>query len=145
MASDRETQPCDCGTCQAIVSARAEQAPPMASDRDQLWQLMHEHVNYWDHDHNAAVDAVIATGWRPPARVIRDPAELDTLPGRSIVVGHRGKFGTAYQLTSFDGLAGVPNWASPYDVEDRSTSREVIEREGSVTVLYEPTEEDGRG
>lgn len=94
---------------------------------------------------NVALETLEARGWRPPARKITDPAELDTLPGRSIVVGHRGKFGTAYQLTSYVGFAQTPMWAGPYDVEKRSTSREVIEREGGVTVLHEPTEEDGRG
>ncbi|PKV80878.1 hypothetical protein [Nocardia fluminea] len=92
---------------------------------------------------DATLDGDLA-GWRPPARKIADPAELDTLPGRSIVVGHRGKFGTAYQLTSYVGFAQTPMWAGPYDVEKRSTSREVIEREGGVTVLHEPTEEDGQ-
>ena len=31
-------------------------------------------------------DAVIAGGWRPPARVLIDPAELDDLPDGSVIV-----------------------------------------------------------
>jgi hypothetical protein len=31
-------------------------------------------------------DAVIAGGWRPPARVLTDPAELDGLSGGSVIV-----------------------------------------------------------
>lgn len=81
-----------------------------------------------------------ARGWRPPPPEIADPAELDKLPGRSIVVGTRGTHGgLAYQLTSWDGFTNAPNWASAYDTEDRTSSRQVIRREGSVIVLYVPT------
>jgi hypothetical protein len=31
-------------------------------------------------------DAVIAGGWRPPARVLIDPADLDGLPAGSVIV-----------------------------------------------------------
>ncbi|MEU3011087.1 hypothetical protein [Nocardia asteroides] len=117
MASDRET-------LAEIIDAASFQAPSYSAD---------------------AADAVIAAGWRPPAREITDPAELDKLPGRSIVVGHRGRHGTAYQLTSYDGFAQTPMWGSPYDFEGRSTSRGVIEREGCVTVLHVPAEEESRG
>lgn len=34
----------------------------------------------------AAVDTLLAAGWRPPARVIEDPAELDALPAGSVVM-----------------------------------------------------------
>jgi hypothetical protein len=117
----------------------------MASERETLSDLI-----FWAFDGDASepyqlAGALLEKGVRLPARVITDPAELDTLPGRSIVVGHRGKFGTAYQLTSYVGFAQKPMWAGPYDVEKRSTSREVIEREGGVTVLREPTEEGSRG
>lgn len=94
---------------------------------------------------NVAMETIEARGWRPPAREITDPDELDKLPGRSIVVGHRGRHGTAYQLTSYDGFAQTPMWGSPYDFEGRSTSRGVIEREGRVTVLHVPAEEESRG
>lgn len=73
-----------------------------------------------------------------PARVITDPAELETLPGRTIVVG---KSNVGYQLTSWDGFTKAANWASPYDYGNRATSHEVIEKEGSVSVVFEPTEE----
>src|SRR3546814_7843687 len=73
---------------------------------------------------NVALETLEARGWRPPGRKITDPAELDKLAGRSIVVGHRGKIGTAYQLTSYIGFAQTPMWAGPYDVEKRSTRSE---------------------
>lgn len=33
--------------------------------------------------------AILSEGWRPPARVITDPAELDTLPVGSVVLDAR--------------------------------------------------------
>jgi hypothetical protein len=121
----------------------------MASDRDTMAAdlkrsgdthgAMGYNLRYW----GPVADDMLAAGYRLPAQVITTAAELDALPGRSIVVGHRGKFGTGYQLTSWDAFTNAANWASPYDIEDRSTSRQVIEREGSVTVLYVPTEEAG--
>ncbi|MBW0275024.1 hypothetical protein ATM97_27875 [Nocardia sp. MH4] len=112
----------------------------MASDRDTLTEII-DAASFQAPSYSAcAADAVIAAGWRPPAREITDPAELDKLPGRSIVVGTRGTHGgMAYQLTSWDGFTNAPNWASAYDTEDRSSSRQVIKREGSVIVLYVPT------
>lgn len=56
----------------------------MASDRDNLRHLLRSHVA--DHDDAvAAADALYALGWRPPARAIREQAELDALPVGSIV------------------------------------------------------------
>lgn len=121
----------------------ARHARDAHSERDQYAETARQATNSAV-DNAARVTALQAAvdskaSWRPPAPEITDPAELDKLAGRSIVVGHRGKFGTGYQLTSWDGFTKAAYWASPYDV-DRLTSREVIEREGRVTVVYVPTE-----
>lgn len=57
-----------------------------ATDRDALNELMLEHVNYWDHSHDVAVDAILAAGWRQPACRIATIEERDALPVGSIVV-----------------------------------------------------------
>ncbi|MGW4123654.1 hypothetical protein [Nocardia sp. NPDC004711] len=45
--------------------------------RDQLHRLLRQHISY---DHQAAaVDALLAEGWRPPARVI-DTTEIEAMP-----------------------------------------------------------------
>lgn len=100
----------------------------MASERDQLWQLMHEHVNYYDHSHDAAVDAILTAGWRPPFPETNDPDELP--PGsivlRDGVTWHRDA--THWHLT----CGGHARWDRPFG-------------SGPVTVVYVPTEEDRRG
>lgn len=121
------------------------------SDRDALAAIIgaevdrqiQVHASYISHfDEHELADALLAAGVRMPPPEIADPAELDKLPGRSIVVGTRGTHGgLAYQLTSWDGFTNAPNWASAYDTEDRSSSRQVIKREGSVIALYVPTPE----
>ncbi|WP_029923899.1 hypothetical protein [Nocardia otitidiscaviarum] len=58
--------------------------------RAQLNALLSEHINYRDHEHETAVDALLAAGVRPPVRVISDPAELDALPIESVVIDADG-------------------------------------------------------
>jgi hypothetical protein len=89
----------------------------------------------------AMAGAVTALGWRPPPRRIETAEELDALPGRTIVVGHRGALGTAWQLTSHSLTPrSRANWGGAYLADDRLTSEQLLEREGSVTVVLEPEE-----
>lgn len=74
-------------------------------------------------------EEVHAAGWRPPAQVITDPADLVTLPTGAI--GVAGGYAAQH-------LAG--SW---WDVSGRSEpvrDYELIAMYGSVTVLYTPTE-----
>ena len=58
------------------------------SDRDTLNELMAQHVNYFDHEHDAAVDAILAAGWTPPqAGAYRDDSPTwITPPSRRLVL-----------------------------------------------------------
>lgn len=97
------------------------------SDRDQLWQLMHEHVNYWDHSHDGAVDAILAAGWRPPAPEVANP---DELPPGSIVL----RDGVAWHRDAGYWhlvCGGHARWDSPFGP-------------GSITIVYVPAEDTGR-
>ena len=49
--------------------------------RDQLAQIINEHM---EADY-AMADAIIAAGWRPPARTVTTVEELDALPKESVV------------------------------------------------------------
>ncbi|MFI7191438.1 hypothetical protein ACIBQ0_17025 [Nocardia nova] len=102
---------------------------------DQLLAVMYEADTLVRVD---LAEAIVAEGWRPPPRRIETVEELDALPGRAIVVGNRGKFGTAWQLTSHEVWPNPgANWGSPFLQSDRYTSRQLLEHEGSVTVLWE--------
>ncbi|MEU9515892.1 hypothetical protein [Micromonospora sp. NPDC048169] len=79
------------------------------------------------------IDAVITAGWRPPARVITDPTELDALGGGSIVVAgtKRDRNGRAWQCNS------GRRWFRTGDPAGHS-STELLTTYGSVTVLHTP-------
>ncbi|MFB8031328.1 hypothetical protein [Streptomyces sp. NPDC055990] len=80
-------------------------------------------------DAGKVADAVIAAGWRPPARVIEDPVQLDMLPAGSIVAVGEGVATTRFN----DG------WYVTGEYWDlRSDSHELIERCGPVAVLHTP-------
>jgi hypothetical protein len=101
-------------------------------DRDQLWQLMFDHIDYWDHSHDAAVDAILAEGWRPPAREITTPAERDALPVGTLV-------------RSDDGFVAVRVNAHSGEVPGRSSRYPWDCIVLPVTAVYVPTEEADRG
>ncbi|MFD3426093.1 hypothetical protein [Nocardia fluminea] len=50
----------------------------MASDRDRLANVILEHLDL-DESHTEVADAVIAEGWRPPARVVADGGEVEAI------------------------------------------------------------------
>jgi len=88
----------------------------------------------------ALVDAVLATGWRPPARVITDPAELDALPYMCVVLA----YGVAHQSVPSE-LVDLPLWLKPTG-ERAYTSAELLAacRGAGVTVLHTPENGDNR-
>lgn len=120
---------------------------PKPTTSDALWDLLNDllperEVVMVD---TAArmVEAIEAEGWRPPLDVIDDPAVLDALPGRAIVVGRNDE---AWQLTSHDVIPHPgANWGSPYLFSDRLSSRQLLDHVGPVTVVFTPTKEADRG
>ncbi|WP_280193261.1 hypothetical protein [Nocardia farcinica] len=76
-------------------------------------------------------------GWRPPARVITDPEELDGLPAGSVVLD---AYGDVWAL----GSEGCKWYAANTDRQGYS-SAEVFTPGKPMTVLHIPTEEAGRG
>ena len=93
----------------------------------QLAELIDEHSFQAPSYSEEAAAAVLKAGWRPPARVIEDPAELDMLPVGSIVAVGEGVATTRFS----DG------WYVTGEFWDlRSESDELIERCGAVTVLH---------
>jgi len=50
--------------------------------------------------------AVINAGWRPPVRVITDPAELDALPDGTVILDDNEEF---HRLNPY-GVDGVRTW-----------------------------------
>ncbi|MGI5216222.1 hypothetical protein, partial [Nocardia sp. CA-290969] len=128
-----------------IAELQSTRTPvPELSPRDQLDALIESRIN-WGCQEQDATDAVIAAGWRPPARVITDPAELDALPGRSIVIGLNVPFPEAWQLTSHHGSGmRTANWGSPYLLNERRTSQQLLDRVDRVAVLHTPENGDAR-
>lgn len=113
----------------------------MASDRDTLYELLDDLLPEREIVRSdvagAMVDAIEAKGWRPPPDVTDDPAVLDALPGRTIVVGRNDE---AWQLTSHNVIPHPgANWGSPYLVSDRLTSRQLLDHVGPVSVVFTPT------
>ncbi|MBF6416930.1 hypothetical protein [Nocardia cyriacigeorgica] len=103
--------------------------------RDQLAAIIGArrwHTNEAGGQHAATADAILAAGFRPPARVITDPAELDALPLASI--GRTNGFGGDCWTRGSD-----MGWSTP-DARRVYPSAEVLMR-GPFTVLYVPTEE----
>lgn len=81
--------------------------------------------------------AVIMAGWRPPPRVITDPAELHALPVGSIVFDHANPR-DAYIKRNGD------RWFSTGSSLSATAREALLWGEGRVTVAYVPTEEGDR-
>jgi hypothetical protein len=63
----------------------------VASDRDTLNKLMAQHVNYFDHEHDKAIDAILAAGFRShtkpePGVYVDDSPTWITAPSRRHVL-----------------------------------------------------------
>lgn len=94
----------------------------MASDRDTLTRVLEvSGIGYADAACGA--DSAIAAGWRPPARVITDPAEL---PPGSVVI----RDGVAYQREG-------DHWS----MRGTKTRWDKPHGNGPIILLYVPTEE----
>ncbi|MBF6515557.1 hypothetical protein IU421_14890 [Nocardia cyriacigeorgica] len=134
--AEDDPQLCDCGTCQAIASARATSA--MASDRDPLAYLILDCVETLASPSETA-DYLIERGWRPPARVITDPAEADELPDGAVILV-AGET-VAARMSGVGGVLG--RWWQVLDGDAIDTAAELMDLSDaeSVTVLYVPTEE----
>lgn len=105
----------------------------MTSDRDTLAELIDAHSFQAPSYSEEAADAVIAAGWRPPAREIEKQADIDALPVGSIV---HDAFAAACTRVHPDPVVG---WV-------RATSavrggRHCHPPYLPATVLYAPTEE----
>jgi hypothetical protein len=108
-----------------------DQAP-----REQLAEIVKNETGM-AYTSKVAADRIISAGWRPPARVIADPADLDALPVGSVVYA-RSKAYTA--APDFDDETAIV-WLKPGAVWT-VTSEEALEHaRGSVTLLHTP--EDG--
>ncbi|TLF72895.1 hypothetical protein [Nocardia cyriacigeorgica] len=134
-APAEDPQRCDCGTCQAIASARA--AAAMASVRETLADKLSE-CTYEGMSPRETADALVLAGWRPPAREITNPAELDTLPYGSVVMPrHCDPF---KRKTLPEGL----RWTGE-SFPDGLTSAQLISHYTAIgcpiTVVHVPTEE----
>ena len=90
--------------------------------RDQLAKLI---VNRDEFD---GAEAILAAGWRPPARVVTTVKELDALPRQTII---RSADGWAWQRDNHNGF-----WYTIAS-EDDSTPGDFAY---PLTVLYEPEE-----
>ncbi|OMC00895.1 hypothetical protein A5733_03390 [Mycobacterium sp. NS-7484] len=106
--------------------------------RDQLAALLDSELGNPDRDtasreflSRCAADAILAAGFRPPAREITDYAEFTNLPVGAVVMGTDTR--TVWQRVT-DGWLWVGHNIPAYHYE-------VFRDDKSVTVLYVPTEE----
>lgn len=91
----------------------------------------HTVQHFWE----PLADAAIASGWRPPARMITDPVELDTLPAKAAVITPQG---WVFQAAAWrPSTSGTKRWAQAFDVTS-VTADYVIGCADSVTVLWTP-------
>lgn len=96
------------------------------TDRGQLAAIMALHVQDPD-DRRAAADALYALGWRPPARVITDPDDLDALPDGSVVLRDHKAWERDIGVWWHGGI--TTGYARPYGF-------------GAITVLHTPENGD---
>lgn len=119
------------------------------SDIDDLCQIIHRGIglNFEDlaeeiiaagfhRDCTATdiADAILAAGWRPPARVTTTAAELDNLPGGSVVIDSDGsawRKGSDYRDIPRWWLAGAPGGG---------VGSSIVINHAPVTVVYTPEE-----
>lgn len=108
----------------------------MASDRDTLTNLIAENMDC-PSCNGISADALIRAGWRPPARVVTDPAEMDTWPLGTVVRG----YGVAHQNVPGFVQGDVPLWLKPTGRPQTSAELLADCPGGSVTVLFIPPED----
>ncbi|QCV95657.1 hypothetical protein [Acidipropionibacterium acidipropionici] len=106
------------------------------SDCDDLAEIIRQgiHNQEWGLDHHDIAVDVIAAGWRPPARVTTTAAELDNLPGESVVIDSDGsawRKGSDYRDIPRWWLAGAPGGG---------VGSSIVINHAPVTVVYTPEE-----
>lgn len=121
---------------------------PPVSDRDRLAEFAWERLAGPGSVGNAAAeirysadrvaDIAVAAGWRSPARVITDPAELDELPEDSVVLAVIPEVEYGKTPTPFLRASGLPShwWGTDGHTHETAT----LVAYGPVTVLHIPTE-----
>lgn len=105
--------------------------------RDQLAAIIGArrwHTNEAGGQHAATADAILAAGFRPPARVITDPAELDALPRGSAVLTRNGRVWQKAVTAATEWWPALSNW------ERAATSGQLLGM-GIVTVLHVPADD----
>ncbi|WP_280499375.1 hypothetical protein [Nocardia cyriacigeorgica] len=113
--------------------------------RDQLAAIIRAprgHTNEAGGLHAAIADAILAAGWRPPARVITDPDEAEELPDGTVILV-AGET-VAARISGVGGVLG--RWWQVLDGDAIDTAEELMQLSDaeSVTVLHVPTEESDR-
>lgn len=105
--------------------------------RDQLAQIIYDTLNGQYGDFcmpDDAADAILAAGWRPPARVVTTVEELDALPDRSVIVA------ADYTILQCVG-SGQPDWDGNVWCDEESRWWGSGDVTIPATVLYEPKED----
>lgn len=111
----------------------------MASDRDQLADLLDIHLGDPERDTvtrefmaRETATLIIEMGWRPPAREITDPAELDALPVGTVGVAPSG---VVWQ-----------RWRDRWTANGSTcTSAYLARHRGPLAIVHVPTEEPTDG
>jgi hypothetical protein len=115
----------DTADLRAVVNAAVESWP------NRVWLILPGPTDLGPELAKHVADAVV--GWRPPARVITDPAELDALPIHSVALTPSGY---PWWLT---GRWPIPSWSL---AGNHRTSAELLAdcRGEGVTLLHIPAE-----
>lgn len=112
---------------------------PDTTIRDQLAAIIGArrwHTNEAGGQHAATADAILAAGWRPPARVIETAEDLAALPIGSLV-GEIDETNRAW-IRNVNPNTDAPDWADALDASTLCAIRP------PVRVLWEPQQEDQR-
>ena len=97
--------------------------------RDQLAQIIEGiSSDEWRGDWISAADAIIAAGWRPPARVVTTEEEAEALHDGTLIVDRQGDSGQVWQ--------GAVNYSETAVLPMDSA----LKRYGPFKVYYEPEE-----
>lgn len=100
------------------------------SDRDTLAATI---FGMWHADVTTGqiADAVIQSGWRPPAREITDPDTPDTYPARTVGIDRDGEVW----------VSRFTDWIVAFDVTARGERlADIVADVGPLTIVFVPTE-----
>ncbi|MEV6432869.1 hypothetical protein [Nocardia sp. NPDC051463] len=102
---------------------------PFAAGSDLNHLSLHGNFNLIE-----VAEEVHAAGWRPPARGIVDPAELDALPRGSAVLTRNGRVWQKAVTATTEWWPARNNWV-------RAATSEQLLGMGIVTMLHVPSED----